>query len=347
MGNNIRDTKTHTILQCGKQKGKREFAVAFKVDKAAKRNIMAFTPINDRMCKLRIKTKFFNLSIINVHAPTVDREEMEKEEFYSLLERTYDSTRRYLETLLVRKAYNNGLRATDVAMCSNITSSTYFPHKNIHKRTCRSPDGKTFNQIHHVPIDKSATSIMDVRTYRGASRDSDHYLVKIIYRCRILAWTNDRRLKTPKIKVQKLEDPAVQEKYHKAIEEKSSEITLGNDDKDNVDKTCKTIKGIVMNAAVEILRYDERNYWFDNECETVIRSKNQAYETWLGRPTRAKRIEYEKKRRLTEKLCRKKKRHKLNEHLCRITEEFNKNDLHKAFKEVRSYREGFKLSTEL
>jgi hypothetical protein len=27
--------------------------------------------------------------------------------------------------------------------------------------------------------------------------------------------------------------------------------------------------------------------------------------------------------------------------------EFNKNDLHKAFKEVRSYREGFKLSTEL
>jgi hypothetical protein len=45
-------------------------------------------------------------------------------------------------------------------------------------------------------------------------------------------------------------------------------------------KLLKGIKGIVMNAAVEILGYEERperNNWFDNECETMIRSKNQAY----------------------------------------------------------------------
>jgi hypothetical protein len=54
-----------------------------------------------------------------------------------------------------------------------------------------------------------------------------------------------------------------------------------------------------MNAAVEILGYGDRparNDWFDNQCET-IRSKNQAYEAWLGRPTHAKRIECEKKRK--------------------------------------------------
>jgi hypothetical protein len=74
-----------------------------------------------------------------------------------------------------------------------------------------------------------------------------------VYRSRILAWKTYWRLKTPKIKVQELKDPAVQEKYWKATEEKSSEITLGNDDKDNIDTTWKTIKGIVMNKAVEIL----------------------------------------------------------------------------------------------
>jgi hypothetical protein len=44
----------------------------------------------------------------------------------------------------------------------------------------------------------------------------DHYLVKTVYTRRILAWKTDQRLRTPKIKVQKPEDPAVQEKYQKA-----------------------------------------------------------------------------------------------------------------------------------
>jgi hypothetical protein len=88
MGNIIWDTKTHTIVESGKQNAKRDFMV----DKVTKRNIMAFTPINERMSTLRIKTKCFNLFIINVHAPTENSEETEKEQFYGLLERTYDST---------------------------------------------------------------------------------------------------------------------------------------------------------------------------------------------------------------------------------------------------------------
>jgi hypothetical protein len=63
---------------------------------------------------------------------------------------------------------------------------------------------------------------MDVITCRGASGDSHNYLVKIVYRCRIVAWKNDRMFKTPKIKVQELKGPAVQEKYWHAIEEKTT-----------------------------------------------------------------------------------------------------------------------------
>jgi hypothetical protein len=60
----------------------------------------------------------------------------------------------------------NGQRIIDLATSRNLViSSTYFPHKSIHKETWRSPDGKTRNQIDHVLIDRTgASSIMDVRT---------------------------------------------------------------------------------------------------------------------------------------------------------------------------------------
>jgi hypothetical protein len=48
-----------------------------------------FTPINERLCVIRIKDRFFNYSLINIHAPTNDSEEEAKDQFYEQLERAY------------------------------------------------------------------------------------------------------------------------------------------------------------------------------------------------------------------------------------------------------------------
>jgi hypothetical protein len=88
MGNNVYDTKTHTVLQSGKEKGKREFGAAFIVNKAMKK-ILAFAPVIARICVLRLKTRFFDLSMISAVAPTEDEGEGEKDQFYCLLNRTY------------------------------------------------------------------------------------------------------------------------------------------------------------------------------------------------------------------------------------------------------------------
>jgi hypothetical protein len=37
--------------------------------------ILGFEPISDRICKLRLKGKFHKITLINIHAPTEDKEE--------------------------------------------------------------------------------------------------------------------------------------------------------------------------------------------------------------------------------------------------------------------------------
>jgi hypothetical protein len=55
--------------------------------------------------------------------------------------------------------------------------STMFPHRNIHKYTWTSANGKTHNQIGHILVDRQRHSnILDVQSYRASDCDTDHYL---------------------------------------------------------------------------------------------------------------------------------------------------------------------------
>jgi hypothetical protein len=74
---------------------------------------------------------------------------------------------------------DNGVRVVNFATSKYLAvKSTIFPHRSIHKYTWTSPDGKTHNQIDHILIDRRRhSSILDVRSFRGADCDSDNYLV--------------------------------------------------------------------------------------------------------------------------------------------------------------------------
>jgi hypothetical protein len=49
-------------------------AVGFIVSKKINRSVLGFLPICDRICTLRIKGKFHNITFVNVYAPTEDTE---------------------------------------------------------------------------------------------------------------------------------------------------------------------------------------------------------------------------------------------------------------------------------
>jgi endonuclease/exonuclease/phosphatase family metal-dependent hydrolase len=73
----------------------------------------------------------------------------------------------------------NGVQVVNFATSKNlIVKSTMFPHRNIRKFTRTAPDGKTYNQIDHILIyTRRHSSVVDVRSFRAADCDTDHYVV--------------------------------------------------------------------------------------------------------------------------------------------------------------------------
>jgi hypothetical protein len=56
-----------------------------------------------------------------------------------------------------------------------VVKKKMFPHRNIHKYTWTSRDGKTQSQMDHILIDRKwLSSILDVLSFRGAGCDTDH-----------------------------------------------------------------------------------------------------------------------------------------------------------------------------
>jgi hypothetical protein len=74
---------------------------------------------------------------------------------------------------------DTGFRLVNLATSKNLrVKSTMFPHRHIHKYTWTSPDGKTHNRIDHILVERRRHSnVVDVRSFRAADCDSDHYLV--------------------------------------------------------------------------------------------------------------------------------------------------------------------------
>jgi len=172
-----------------------------------------------------------------------------------------------------------------------VVKGTMFPHRNIHKYTLTSPDGKPHNQIDHVLTDRRwRSSILDVRSFRGADCDTDHYKVIAKVRERLAVGKQAaQRFDRQRFNLRKLNEPEVREQYQIEITNRFAALENANDDED-VNMTWGNIKENMKISAEESLVLHElkkNKPWFDEECLGFMDPRKRAKLQWIQDPSQS------------------------------------------------------------
>jgi hypothetical protein len=146
--------------------------------------------------------------------------------------------------------------------------------------TWTSPDGKTYNQIDHILIDrKRHSSVLDDRSFRGADCDSDHYLVVAKVRERLaVSKRMVKKIGVERFNLNQLNEEEVKEQYQVTIKNKFAALE-NLDDNGDINKARKTIRENIRSSAKESIGLCEsKSYkpWLDEECLKLVDRRKQA-----------------------------------------------------------------------
>ena len=167
--------------------------------KVVSKSVLGYCALSDRILLVRIHGKPFNLSIIQVYAPTSASSEEEIEEFYSDLEEAYKKCGNRdivivmgdlnakvggeqdpLQEIVGKHGLGERSDRGDwwVDWCATheqVIMNTWFQHHQRHLYTWKSPGDGVRNQIDYITMNKRfRNAITQVKGYPGADCGSDH-----------------------------------------------------------------------------------------------------------------------------------------------------------------------------
>ena len=151
--------------------------VGFLVNKAIKGSVLECRPISSRIISIRLKASPFNITIIQVYAPTTDHDDEEIEEFYNKLQGIINMVSKK-DILIIQRDLNvkvskdalidwvdhcgpscneltneRGRRLLEFASYNNLVlANTLGQHKASRCWTWHAPNGIHHNQIDYILI---------------------------------------------------------------------------------------------------------------------------------------------------------------------------------------------------
>lgn len=362
-------TKGYQIYYSGNQEGHYRRGVGVAVRRQLDESVLSFEARSERLCILRIKGRFKNISLVSFYAPTEDAEDEVKDDFYDELENVWMRLPNYDIKLLLGDANgkigresvwekvagkeslheissDSGTRLLTMALACNMkVVSTMFPRKRIHKETWISPTGTTKNQIDHVLIDtRHKRNIKNVRSIRGAECGSDHNLVLIEIYQRIAVERREKTRQKPQTDWIKLRDPVVAANFRTKMRNGLEEKKQGAESQD-IENKWNIFKTTLQECAKDLCgnRVKEKaKPWLDQECEDFIIKRREARAKWLKANRDENREEYNDINRKTTRLLRQKKRNWLKSLVEKAEEDRTNNNARDFYRTTRFFRKEYK-----
>jgi len=290
--------------------------VAIMLSPKAARSLMKWEPAGSRIISATFRTnkKGINLNIINCYAPTNDKEEEEKEAFYSRLQGEVDKVRQKDITILmgdlnaqvgtsntgyeevmgthgIRTMNENGELFADFCASNHfVIGGTIFPHKRIHKATWVAPNYNlgVENQIDHICVSRQfRTSLLDVKVYRGADVGSDHHLVigKIKLKLRKGKFDQEKRVK---FDVSKMSSAPKREAFSVAVSNRFQALAQ-EDNEGSLEDQWSKMKEVWKTTCADVLgrREQHNKEWISEDTLRKVAERKQAKAVLMASKTRA------------------------------------------------------------
>ena len=349
-----------TILYSGKedQNDNHEQGVGIILSKHASSSLMEWEPISARVITARFRSRWRNVSVIQCYAPTNSSEEEIKDEFYEELQSLMDKVPKRdivilmgdlnakvgtnntgIENVMGRQGAKcmmneNGELLTEFCAVNELTlGGTLFPHKECHKITWVSPDGKTQNQIDHIAINcRWKSSLEDVRVKRGADIGSDHHLVIGKIKIRLAKVVKRKSLRT-RFNTKKLQESEVRDTFVIKLqnrfeslytEEEEEGASAGADEagipngKQKIEQQWSKIKSSYIDTCEEVLgrQREENKGWISEDTWKKIEhrktAKNEVNVAKTRNQIKQANRKYQEANREVKRSCRRDKRNYVN-----------------------------------
>ena len=344
-------TKHGVLYYSGNNDPNHYNGVATLVSSSIEKSVIDFFPISDRLMVLKINTSRRVMNIVQVYAPTNDKDDNMIEEFYAELDEAMKLAKKGEITIIMgdfnakvgagavgNVVGNFGLGDRNnrgdrlVQFCTEQQLSivnTFFKLPPRRLYTWKSPtdceEHRVRNQIDYILINTTfQKSVKSAKTYPGADINSDHNPVVMEINMRRFKHVNCP--KPPKhIDITKLKNPLMKTTTAQNLEKRIQNIESST----IVEEKWTAMRAALIQTQTEDIGFQtqtKKQPWMTDEILKVMEERRQHKTTNEDR--------YRELNRTIRRKCREAKEQWLMERCCEIEQLQQKYDLHNVHKKI-------------